>query len=214
MKLKKLTITVCVLVVLSGITWMFVLIPAGGFREIQSFAVDKEKKLYVGYDGVIDIYRESRYEARIQSVTTRGFSFSITDDQRLILATGTRLYEAYLNTAPDKIEFHLMATEKESDTSVLENKQFTDLYGNVFDLEKKGFRDEIVTYEGDNRVVLYKTPVAVVMNRILARVSMVLLVAALFLVLVVNREFCVAKRKEWGFVQRQSPFHKPWQQKK
>ena len=65
--------------------------------QIKSFAVDSAERMYVGTESRIDVFDQGVHVFSISPQTSRGYMFTITEDDTILLSTGTIVYSMELD---------------------------------------------------------------------------------------------------------------------
>jgi len=119
--------------------------------KIIGFAIDEDRKIYVGKNSVIEVYNNGKLENTIKSVTNRGYTFTIRNE-KIVIFTGAKLYYLDLNGNMINYENFTGIVTKE-----LRNlgKTFEDSQGNYFQLKKSFGRSQIV--ENGSKIIFQES---------------------------------------------------------
>lgn len=63
----------------------------------MGFAVDNNQNIYIGRLTRIDVYSNNEFQYSIDAHTSRGYAFTITEDQTILLSTSIFVYEMTLD---------------------------------------------------------------------------------------------------------------------
>jgi len=61
--------------------------------SVNGFGVDHDGLLYLGQDNVIVVFKNGTKLRTIEPPTSRGYQFTLTDGETIVLSTGTLVYE-------------------------------------------------------------------------------------------------------------------------
>lgn len=119
--------------------------------EINSYAVDKQGKLYIGRDHEIIVLEDTKILRRINPKTSRAYRFTIIDGEKILLSTTTKVYTMDL--------FGNVLSEEDDEGTKTYNelrmkKSFYDEDGNKFTIRHPFLRTQILK----NGKVIYKIP--------------------------------------------------------
>ena len=135
------------------LTYFLLILTGKACISYEGFAIDSNDNIYVGKDAKIDVYNPNgEWIREINTITTRGYRFTIQDDQ-ILLDASTHLLTFDLNG-------NLISKKEisESVLSTLGRRRFVTESGVVYTMENRFFRTSIFRNEGDQKIEVYKMP--------------------------------------------------------
>jgi len=124
----------------------------------HGFAIDDDKNLYLGKDSVIQVIGHNGEIVReINPNTSRGYHFTIVEDNTLKISTGDYLYTTDLS---GKVDSKKEIFDYKDDAFIRESKhRFVASDGTEYVMKNHLFRTMIYRLDGNQNTVIYKMPV-------------------------------------------------------
>lgn len=119
----------------------------------SGFAIDSSDNLYVGKESKIEKYHDGVFIETINPKTSRGYAFTILDNDTILLSTASTVYTLDLdgNVISEREDFGTKTFN-----SLQHQKKFTAANGKTYFLKSSFGRKQIVSEDGD---VIYNMPV-------------------------------------------------------
>ncbi len=135
---------VCLVLIISGYVAIF----------YSGFAIDSSGVLYIGKDTKIEKYADGKLIGTIDPKTSRGYAFTIQNDDTILLSTASIVYTLDLNG-------NVINEEEDSGTRIFNKLQygknrFTTSDGNTYHIKSWFGRTVIISDEG---ILIYKMSV-------------------------------------------------------
>ena len=89
---SKKAMTMILLWIVVGFTCVMLIITGAINLSVESFAVDKNDRLYISTTNGIAVYEEGMQVGRISLPTSRGYKFTIQRNDTILLSTSTKVY--------------------------------------------------------------------------------------------------------------------------
>ncbi len=128
------------------------------YTSYKGFAVDSHGNLYLGVKSriiAVDTNGLERYS--FSTVTTRGYSFTINEEDQILLRSGEYLYTMDLHGNVLKKD---VGTEKANRVLPYSKstRSFRDSNGCVYQMSRRFFREEIYKYDHGEASLIYQMP--------------------------------------------------------
>ena len=177
---KKILILLLIIVFPVFMVSILLTITGAITTSYSGFAVDSYERIYVGTESEIEVYDKGLLLKTISPKTSRGYAFTIQEDNTILLSTSTTVYVMDLdgnviNEYDDVGTKTFNMLQREKKTYVAEN-------GSTYYLKNKMGRIEIVN---DNNDVLYKMPILDYIIKLLLFFSSV--IAVIFIPIIIWR---------------------------
>lgn len=152
-KMERIFLTTAI-VGLVGFICGLLIICGSATPFIQCFSVDQQGRVYVGFDGKIEVFGNGEYIESFSPKTSRAYVFTILEDDTILLSTPSVVYSMDLHG-------NVLDSWKEDGTDTFyqleyQKKQFTSLDGSHYRLKGSLGWTRIVK-DGTN--VVYRIPV-------------------------------------------------------
>ncbi len=122
----------------------------------QGFAIDSKNNLYIGYDsGVIKKYKERTLLGTISAQTSRGYDFTILENDVIYVDCGNRAHYIDSNGTLLKTITKNIPRFTELRPS---SKEFLSTDGTLYRLENYFGRTKIVEYSNTQKTIIYEMP--------------------------------------------------------
>lgn len=118
----------------------------------HGFAVDAEQNIYIGQDREIAVYSDSgQYLRSFSSMTSRDYSFYITDENIIVVLTGENCYQ--MDTSGQILSEQPVQTESKSTHRTVQSPD-----GTEYIMKSPLLRTEIYRKDGAELVSVYRMP--------------------------------------------------------
>lgn len=161
------TFFICTILVVTGLVQI----------SFFGFGVDSSGKLYIGRDHRIEVYENGKIIHVIRKGTSRAYSFTIQEDDTILLASGSDVFVMDLNGT-------VFLDKRKDDTGEIGRKldkvkyEFVSVDGNFYSVERPfGF---FTIYQGD--IALFRMPVFDYVVMILLRLSSICFIVSIFII--------------------------------
>ena len=128
------------------------------YTSYQGFAVDSQGNLYLGVNlKIIAVDSNGLERYSFSTITNRGYSFTINEEDQILLRSSGCLYTMDLNGNV------LKEDDKETADLILplnkSTRSFRDAEGRIYQMSSRFFRKEIYKYERGEASLIYQMPV-------------------------------------------------------
>ena len=180
-------VAVIFLVVILSIYWIAVMCVVLGKVNIsyQGFAIDSKNNIYIGYDsGVIKKYNEKNLIGTISAQTSRGYDFTILENDNIYIDCGDRAH--YIDLNGNVLETITKDIPKFTDLRP-SSKEFISKDGTIYRLENAFGRVKIVKYSNTQKKIIYEMPLFDFFIKVIVSYGTVLFMIAVTLLVWKNR---------------------------
>jgi len=139
-----------------GMTCMLLIVSQTVSISFKGFAVDSSGKLYIGKEEWIDVYENDELVNKITTMTSRGYVFTIQEDDTILLASGTTIL--HIIDLNGNIIDEKKADSVQTFYSLSRKKEFVAKNGNRYFLEKSWGRIKILKVDENVTEIIYKMP--------------------------------------------------------
>lgn len=137
---------------------LFLVISGNVHLFVHNFAIDAYGKLYLGLERKIDVFFKGEYQYTVNPLTNRGYNFTIIEGDKILLSTGTKIFELDLDGTPiNQVDAEPYILNKIPST-IQESFRFVDVNQNVYHLKSFFGRYKIVKDTDSGQEVLYQMP--------------------------------------------------------
>ena len=158
--------------------FLFMIITGKVCVSYEGFAVDSESNLYLGKDYAIEVLNENGEVLRnIFPFTSRGYKFTVTTDNTIIISTGEYLYTTDL--LGNLIDKKTISDYTDDKLNNINSHKFTTSNGTVYVMKNFLLRTYIYRLEESQKVTVYKMPIfdyIVKLSAIMCFVSIIIVV--------------------------------------
>lgn len=144
------------------IVWPFVMIlliiQASGkvCTSYKGFAVDNDRNLYIGKSDIEVLDSEGKVINKIDPMTSRGYKFTINQNNEILISTGDYLYRKDL--FGQLIEKNTISNRADDLLSGSSRYKYTANDGTKYVMKIHFFRTNIYRIEGQEKISVYKMP--------------------------------------------------------
>ena len=138
---------------------MFILIIQASGKvciSYKGFAVDDDRNLYIGKDNIEVLNSEGKLINKIDPMTSRGYKFTIDQNNELLISTGDYLYKKDL--FGKLIEKKTISNLTGDLLSGFSRYKYTANDGTKYVMKMHFFRTNIYRMEGQVKISVYKMP--------------------------------------------------------
>ena len=123
----------------------------------QGFAVDEDRNLYIGMDHAIAVYDSHGKEFReVELPTSRGYKFTISDNNEIIIYTGENFYIADL--CGEVRQVLPVTDENRRNAPEMSYRSFTAADGTKYVMKSWLFRPAVYRLDDEQKVMIYEMP--------------------------------------------------------
>ena len=134
------------------------------------FAVDKSNNIYLGKDKSIDVLNDKgEVINKIDPMTSRGYSFTITENDEIIISTGDYWYRKDLSD--NLIEKNVINDYRENPISTFSRYKYSAADGTEYVMKMHFFRTHIYKIINGEYISVYKMPLFDFCVRILSVIT-------------------------------------------
>ena len=178
MKIPRLLIVYVLIIWPIIMFFLFMIITGKVCVSYEGFAVDNEFNLYLGKDYAIEVLNEKGEVLRkISPFTSRGYKFTVTTDNTIIISTGEYLYTTDL--LGNLIDKKTISDYTDDKLNNINRHEFTTSNGTVYIMKNFLLRTHIYRLEGSQKVTVYKMPIfdyIVKLSAVMCFISLIIVV--------------------------------------
>lgn len=141
-------VVICLFFIISGNVNIF----------YNGFALDNGNNIYLGKNSSIYVMNQNgEFKQNISAMTSRGYSFTISNENQILISTGDYLYT--ISLLGEVIEKKTINNYKEDPLININKSEYIDSNGKKYVMKNELFRTRIYRIEDNEKIMVYQMPI-------------------------------------------------------